>query len=149
MYRYFLQQSTNLVPTAREWFFLVHTNRKYLSKWYFTQLTVTLLNCRKVWSNLSHISSVFCTIFCKRVHCDGSTSGFATSATITVNEFAKNSAKNTRNVTKILLQIFLQFCNVTVSCVGYWPTQMRTLSIICLHFFDIFSPLCVKKKSVN
>ena len=26
---------------------------------------------------------------------------------------------------------------------------MRTLSIICLHFFDIFSPLCVKKKSVN
>ena len=88
-------------------------------KWYFTQLTVTLLNCRKVWSNLSHISSVFCTIFCKRVHCDGSTSGFATSATITVNEFAKNSAKNTRNVTKILLQIFLQFCNVTVSCVGY------------------------------
>ena len=90
-----------------------------VANWYFTQLTVTLLNCRKVWSNLSHISSVFCTIFCKRVHCDGSTSGFATSATITVNEFAKNSAKNTRNVTKILLQIFLQFCNVTVSCVGY------------------------------
>ena len=26
---------------------------------------------------------------------------------------------------------------------------MRTLSIICLHFFDIFSSLCVKKKSVN
>ena len=124
-------------------------NWKIVLKWYFTQLTVTLLNCRKVWSNLSHISSVFCTIFCKRVHCDGSTSGFATSATITVNKFAKNSAKNTRNVTKILLQIFLQFCNVTVSCVGYWPTQMRTLSIICLHFFDIFSPLCVKKKSVN
>ena len=91
-----------------------------IAQWYFTQLTVTLLNCIKVWSNLSHISSVFCTIFCKRVHCDGSTSGFATSATITVNEFAKNSAKNTRNVTKILLQIFLQFCNVTVSCVGYF-----------------------------
>ena len=120
-----------------------------IMQWYFTQLTVTLLNYRKVWNNLSHISSVFCTTFCKRVHCDGSTSGFATSATITVNEFAKNSAKNTRNVTKILLQIFLQFCNVTVSCVGYWPTQMRTLSIICLHFFDIFSSLCVKKKSVN
>ena len=124
-------------------------DRKKSHKWYFTQLTVTLLNCRKVWSNLSHISSRLCTIFCKWNHCDGSTSGFATSATITVNEFAKNSAKNTRNVTKILLQIFLQFCNVTVSCVGYWPTQMRTLSIICLHFFDIFSPLCVKKKSVN
>ena len=38
--------------------------------------------------------------------------------------------------------------NVTFSCVGYWPTQMRTLSIISLHLFDIFSPLCVKKKSV-
>ena len=43
----------------------------------------------------------------------------ATSATITVVEFAKNSAKTTRKVTKILLQNFLQFCNVTVSCVGY------------------------------
>ena len=111
-------------------------------RWNRVRRGVAVPNCRKVWSNLSHISSVFCTIFCKRVH-------FATSATITVNEFAKNSSKNTRNVTKIVLQIFLQFCNVTVSCVGYWPTQMRTLSIICLHFFDIFSPLCVKKKSVN
>ena len=46
-------------------------------KWYFTQLTVTLLNCRKVWSNLSHISSRFSTIFCKWNHCDGSTSGFS------------------------------------------------------------------------
>ena len=48
-----------------------------------------------------HISSVFCTIFCKFVHCDGSTRGKATRATITVNSFAKNSAKNTRNVTQI------------------------------------------------
>ena len=50
----------------------------------------------------------------------------ATSATITVVEFAKNSAKTTRNVTKILLQNFLQFCNVTVSCVGYFlPNKGR------------------------
>ena len=48
-----------------------------IMKWYFTQLTVTLLNCRKVWSNLSHISSRFSTIFCKWNHCDGSTSGFS------------------------------------------------------------------------
>ena len=47
-----------------------------IMQWYFTQLTVTLLNCRKVWCNLSHISSRFSTIFCKWNHCDGSTSGF-------------------------------------------------------------------------
>ena len=74
--------------------FFFHFATQSFMKWYFTQLTVTLLNCRKVWSNLSYISSVFCTIFCKRVHCDGSTSGFVTSAIITVNKFAKNSAIN-------------------------------------------------------
>ena len=44
----------------------------------------------------------------------------ATSATITVVEFAKKSAKTTRKVTKILLQNFLQFSNVTGSFVGYF-----------------------------
>ena len=73
-------------------------------KWYFTTPTVTLLNCSKFWSSVSHISSDFCTIFCKWVHCGGSTSGFATSATCTVVEFAKNSAKTTRKVTNTLLQ---------------------------------------------
>ena len=87
--------------------------------WYFTQLTVTLLNCRKVWSNLSHISSRFSTIFANETTVMVARVALATSATITVVEFAKNSAKPTRKVTKILLQNFLQFCNVTVSCVGY------------------------------
>ena len=53
----------------------------------------------------------------------------ATSATITVVEFAKNSAKTTRKVTKILLQNFLQFCNVTVSCVGYFLEFVGRLRI--------------------
>ena len=44
----------------------------------------------------------------------------ATSATPTVNEFAKNSAKTTINVTNTCYQNLLQFCNVTVSCVGYF-----------------------------
>ena len=62
-----------------KWVFFKVTkeNEKWFSYWYFTQLTVTLLNCRKVWSNLSHISSRLCTIFCKWNHCDGSTSGFS------------------------------------------------------------------------
>ena len=36
-----------------------------IHKWYFTTPTVTLLNCSKFWSSVSHISSDFCTIFCK------------------------------------------------------------------------------------
>ena len=46
---------------------MIYVEEEFVSKmfWYFTQLTVTLLNCRKVWSNLSHISSRFSTIFCK------------------------------------------------------------------------------------
>ena len=63
-------------------------------KWYFTTPTVTLLNYSKFWSNLSHISSLFCTIFCKRVHCGGARVALATSATPTVNEFAKKMCKN-------------------------------------------------------
>ena len=51
---------------------------------------------------------------------NGTMSGFAMRATITVDKFAKNCAKNTRNVTKLLLQNFLQFCNVTISCIGYF-----------------------------
>ena len=44
----------------------------------------------------------------------------ATSAIHTVVEFAKNSAKSTRKVTKNSSKILLQFGNVTVSCVGYF-----------------------------
>ena len=78
-----------------------------LMQWYFTQLTVTLLHCSKVLEKFKSLSSGLCTIFCKWDHCVGSTSGFATSATNTVVEFAKNSAKTTRKVTKICSKTLL------------------------------------------
>ena len=57
--------NTFFIPRDRKGSTKVLTSYAVGLKWYFTQLTVTLLNCRKVWSNLSHISSRFSTIFCK------------------------------------------------------------------------------------
>ena len=62
----------------------------------------------------------------------------ATSATITVVEFAKNSAKTTRNVTKILLQNLLQFCNVTVGVVGYFLGFVGRLRILLLLQINLY-----------
>ena len=70
-----------------------------IAQWYFTQLTVTLLNCRKVWSNLSHISSLLALFFSNEITVMVARVALATSTTITVVEFAKNSAKTTRKVT--------------------------------------------------
>ena len=117
---------------------------------YPTQLTVTLQNCRKIWSSIFVTFLVFFALF------------FANSFTVMVALVAKPLVLPTQwsNLQKIVQKPLEKWrksapkpyysnSNVTFSCVGYWPTQMRTLSIICLHFFDIFSPLCVKKKSVN
>ena len=90
------------------------------AKKYPTQLPVTLQNCRKFWSNIFvTFLVVFALFFANSTTVMVALVAKATHATITVVSFAKNSAKTTRNVTKILLQNFLQFCNVTVSCVGY------------------------------
>ena len=62
-----------------------------------------------------YIVSDFCTIFCQIVYCGGSTSGFAMSATPTVNKLAMNCAKLLpRKVTQKVLQDSLQFSNVTL-----------------------------------
>ena len=61
----------------------------------------------------------------------------ATSAIHTVVEFAKNSAKSTRKVTKNSSKILLQFGNVTVSCVGYFLEfvgRLRIKSSENVHF---------------
>ena len=54
------------------------------------------------WRNLSHFLGVFALVFANETHYVGGTSGFATSATNTVVEFAKNSAKATKKWRKIL-----------------------------------------------
>ena len=62
----------------------------------------------------------------------------ATSATPTVNKFAKNSAKITRNVTNTMLQNLLQFSNVTVGVVGYFlgfVCRLRIKSSTLVLFF--------------
>ena len=44
----------------------------------------------------------------------------ATSAIHTVVEFAKNSAKSTRKVTKTPPKFYYNFVMITISCVGYF-----------------------------
>ena len=66
----------------------------------------------------------------------------ATSAIHTVVEFAKNSAKSTRKVTKNSSKILLQFGNVTVSVVGYFLEFVGRLLIqrkIRRFWFEISS----------
>ena len=71
------------------------------------------------WRSVSPFLVIFALFLANETTVQVARVALATSATITVVEFAKNSAKTTRKVTKIMLQNFLQFCNVTVSCVGY------------------------------
>ena len=76
----------------------------------------------------------------------------ATSAIHTVVEFAKNSAKSTRKVTKNSSKILLQFGNVTVSCVGYFlefVCRLRIKTYTSITQIALFLILChiLKKKS--
>ena len=67
---------------------------------YPTQLTVTLQNCRKFWSNIFvTFLVVFALFFANSTTVMVALVAKATCATITVVSFAKNSAKTTRNVT--------------------------------------------------
>ena len=67
---------------------------------YPTQLTVTLQNCRKFWSNIFvTFLVVLALFFANETTVMVARVALATSATITVVEFAKNSAKTTRKVT--------------------------------------------------
>ena len=67
---------------------------------YPTQLTVTLQNCRKFWSNIFvTFLVVFALFFANSTTVMVALVAKATRATITVVSFAKNSAKTTRNVT--------------------------------------------------
>ena len=77
---------------------------------YPTQLTVTLQNCRKFWSNIFvTFLVVFALFFANSTTVMVALVAKATRATITVVSFAKNSAKTTRNVTKICSKIFYNF----------------------------------------
>ena len=86
---------------------------------YPTQLTVTLQNCRKIWSSIFVTFLVFFALF------------FANSFTVMVALVAKplvlpsqwtllqKIVQKTLEMWLKLLQTFLQFSNVTVSCVKY------------------------------
>ena len=64
---------------------------------YPTQLTVTLQNCRKFWSNIFvTFLVVFALFFANSTTVMVALVAKATRATITVVSFAKNSAKTTR-----------------------------------------------------
>ena len=92
---------------------------------YPTQLTVTLQNCRKIWSSIFVTFLVFFALF------------FANSFTVMVALVAKplvlpsqwtllqKIVQKTLEMWLKLLQTFLQFSNVTVSCVKYhFPTWL-------------------------
>ena len=99
---------------------------------YPTQLTVTLQNCRKIWSSIFVTFLVFFALF------------FANSFTVMVALVAKplvlpsqwtllqKIVQKTLEMWLKLLQTFLQFSNVTVSCVKY-------------HFDKYFLLVCTKK----
>ena len=86
---------------------------------YPTQLTVTLQNCRKIWSSIFVTFLVFFALF------------FANSFTVMVALVAKplvlpsqwtllqKIVQKTLEMWLKLLQTFIQFSNVTVSCVKY------------------------------
>ena len=101
---------------------------------YPTQLTVTLQNCRKIWSSIFVTFLVFFALF------------FANSFTVMVALVAKplvlpsqwtllqKIVQKTLEMWLKLLQTFLQFSNVTVSCVKY---NFLLVKGYIVNFFEV------------
>ena len=133
------------IPSSKTDFFLTHSGLKMSKKCkqiilkvricvgqYPTQLTVTLQNCRKIWSSIFVTFLVFFALF------------FANSFTVMVALLAKplvlpsqwtllqKIVQKTLEMWLKLLQTFLQFSNVTVSCVKY---HFYIIAEKCKNFF--------------
>ena len=129
------------IPSSKTDFFLTHSGLKMSKKCkqiilkvricvgqYPTQLTVTLQNCRKIWSSIFVTFLVFFALF------------FANSFTVMVALVAKplvlpsqwtllqKIVQKTLEMWLKLLQTFLQFSNVTVSCVKYHSCNVKSIS---------------------
>ena len=116
---------------------------------YPTQLTVTLQNCRKIWSSIFVTFLVFFALF------------FANSFTVMVALVAKplvlpsqwtllqKIVQKTLEMWLKLLQTFLQFSNVTVSCVKYQRITFPSFLFTILTIWWFFHAWLQHEKSSN